>query len=171
MNCDELLVSPTVPPQNYWANTSGNDLIRRMLKNADLTTKDELEELLDGGKITKRLKQELTYREIDDSVENVWSVLYSTGYLTGKHVVHADADVFCLWLPNGEIKRLFSDLVQDWLREAARSDSARINRFCTAFPAEDVLTIQDMLHDYLWDSISVRDTAISVSRHRNGLAS
>ena len=76
---------PFAPPKNYWANTSGNDLIRRLLKKANLTTKNEVEELLNGGQITKRIKQELTYREIDDSIENVWSVLYSTGYLTGMH--------------------------------------------------------------------------------------
>ena len=165
--CDELLADPTVPPQNYWANTSGNDLIRRMLKNADLTTKDEVEELLDGGKIMKRIRQELTYREIDDRVENVWSVLYSTGYLTGKRMDQTDADLFRLWLPNGEIKRLFSDLAQDCFRETALADSARINRFCTAFPAGDAETIQSMLHDYLWDSISVRDTAVRRNMKEN----
>ena len=165
--CDELLADPEACPKNYWANTSGNDLILRLLKKADQTTKDEVEELLNGGKITKNIKQELTYREIDDSAENVWSVLYSTGYLTGKHVERADADLFRLWIPNGEIRKLFSDLVQDWFKEVTRSDSERINRFCVAFPAGDVKTIQDMLHDYLWDSISVRDTAVRTNMKEN----
>ena len=158
--CDELLADPSAPQKNYWANTSGNDLILRLLKKADQTTKDEVEELLNGKAITKRIKQELTYRDIEDGVDNLWSVLYSTGYLTGTHVPQAEADIFRLWIPNGEIRKLFSDLVQDWFREVTLSDSARINRFCTAFPAEDIATIQDMLHDYLWDSISVRDTAV-----------
>ena len=165
--CDELLANPAAPPQNYWANTSGNDLILRLLKKADQTTKDEMEELLNGGEITKKIRQELTYRDIDDSVENVWSVLYSTGYLTGKHVANEDADIFSLWIPNGEIRKLFSDLVQDWFREVTRSDSARINRFCAAFPTGDADTIQDMLHDYLWDSISVRDTAVRTNMKEN----
>ncbi len=165
--CDELLADPGAVPKNYWANTSGNDLILRMLKMADQTTKDEVEELLNGEKITKRIKQELTYREIDDSVENVWSVLYSAGYLTGKHIEQADADVFSLWIPNGEIRKLFSDLVQDWFREVTRSDSARINRFCAAFSAGDAAAIQEMLHDYLWDSISVRDTAVRKTMKEN----
>ena len=165
--CDELLANPVAPPQNYWANTSGNDLILRLLKKADQTTKDEMEELLNGGEITKKIRQELTYRDIDDSVENVWGVLYSTGYLTGKHVANEDADIFSLWIPNGEIRKLFSDLVQDWFREVTRSDSARINRFCAAFPAGDADTIQDMLHDYLWDSISVRDTAVRTTTKEN----
>ena len=116
--CDELLAAPSTPPKNYWANTSGNDLIRRMLQHASLTTKNEVEELLNGGQITKRIKQELTYREIDDSIENVWSVLYAAGYLTGMHVEHKDADIFQLWLPNGEIRKLFYELVEDWFRGA-----------------------------------------------------
>ena len=165
--CDELLADPAVPPKNYWANTSGNDLILRILKRADQTAKAEVEELLNGGEITKSIKQELTYREIDDSAENVWSVLYSTGYLTGRHVELADADLFRLWIPNGEIRKLFSDLVQVWFREMTRSDSARINRFCAAFPEGDVETIQEMLHDYLWDSISVRDTAVRINMKEN----
>lgn len=165
--CDELLAAPGTLPQNYWANTSGNDLIRRMLRNASLTTKRETEEMLNGGQITKRIKQELTYREIDDSVENVWSVLYSTGYLTGMHVEQEDADVFRLWIPNGEIRKLFYSLVEDWFRETTRSDTNRISRFCAALPAGDADTIQEMLGDYLWDSISVRDTAVRRNRKEN----
>ena len=165
--CDELLADPSTPPKNYWANTSGNDLIRRMLKNANLTTKNEVEELLNGGQVTKRIKQELTYREVDDSIESVWSVLYATGYLTGMHVKQADADIFRLWIPNGEIRKLFYELVEDWFREATRSDTARISRFCGAFPAGDTDTIQEMLSDYLWDSISVRDTAVRRNMKEN----
>ena len=165
--CDELLADPSAPPKNYWANTSGNDLIRRMLKNANLTTKSEIEELLNGGKVTKRMKQELTYREIDDSVENVWSVLYAAGYLTGMHVDQEDADIFRLWIPNGEIRKLFYELVQDWFREVTRSDTSRISRFCAAFLAGDTDTIQEMLGDYLWDSISVRDTAVRRNMKEN----
>ena len=165
--CDELLAAPNTPPKNYWANTSGNDLIRRMLKNASLTTKNEVEELLNGGQITKRIKQELTYREVDDSIENVWSVLYATGYLTGMHVEQEAADIFRLWIPNGEIRKLFYELVEDWFREVTRSDTARISRFCGAFPAGDTDTIQEMLSDYLWDSISVRDTAVRRNMKEN----
>src|SRR5699024_4579332 len=165
--CDELLAAPSVPPKNYWANTSGNDLIRRMLKNANLTTKNEVEELLNGGQITKRIKQELTYSEIDDSIENVWSVLYATGYLTGKHMEQADADIFLLWVPNGEIRKLFYELAEDWFREVTRSDTPKITGFCAAFPAGDAMTIQEMLGDYLWDSISVRDTAVRKKMKEN----
>lgn len=165
--CDELLVDPSALPKNYWANTSGNDLIRRLLRQANLSVKDEVEELLGGGQVTKRVKQELTYRDIDESDENLWSVLYATGYLTGRQVGQANADLFQLWIPNGEIRKLFADLVEEWFQETARADSARINRFCAAFPAGDVTAIQEMLHDYLWDSISVRDTAVRKNQKEN----
>ena len=162
-----LLRDKNAKPDNYWANTSGNDLVSHLLEHADQTTKYDVEKLINGETITKSIRQELTYRDIDDSVDNVWSVLYSTGYLTGTHAKNADADVFTLRIPNGEIRKLFCGLVQDWIREMTRSDVSRINRFCRAFPAGDVSTIQDMLHDYLWDSISVRDTAVRVNRKEN----
>ena len=165
--CDELLAAPNTPPKNYWANTSSNDLILRLLEKADQTARAEVEEVLNGEAITKRIKQELTYRDIDDRFENVWSVLYATGYLTGKHVEQEDADIFRLWIPNGEIRKLFYDLVQDWFQEVSRTDSERINRFCAAFPSENVPTIQEMLSDYLWDSISVRDTAVRRNMKEN----
>lgn len=165
--CDELLADRSVSPKNYWANTSGNDLIRRLLKKANLTTKNEVEELLNGRQMTKRIKQELTYREIDDSIENVWSVLYSTGYLTGMHVEQKDAEIFRLWIPNGEIRKLFYELVEDWFCEVTRADISKINRFCAAFPAGDTDAIQEMLGDYLWDSISVRDTAVRRNMEEN----
>ena len=165
--CDELLAAPGTPPKNYWANTSGNDLIRRLLKKANLTTKNEVEELLNGGQVTKRIKQELTYREIDDSIENVWSVLYAAGYLTGTHVEQENADIFRLWIPNGEIQKLFYELVDDWFREVTRSDTSRISRFCAAFQTGDTAVIQEMLSDYLWDSISVRDTAVRRNMKEN----
>lgn len=165
--CDELLADPSALPKNYWANTSGNDLIRRLLRQSNQSAKGEMEELLGGGQVTKRVKQELTYREIDESDENLWSVLYATGYLTGTQVGQADADLFQLWIPNGEIRKLFADLVEEWFQETARADSARINRFCAAFPAADVAAIQEMLQDYLWDSISVRDTAVRKNQKEN----
>lgn len=165
--CDELLAAPDTPPKNYWANTSGNSLILRLLEQADQTTKDEVEELLNGGKITKRIRQELTYRDVEESTENMWSVLYAAGYLTGKHRDQADADIFILWIPNGEIRKLFYELVEDWFQETTRAESSRINRFCAAFPAGDAHTIQEMLGDYLWDSISVRDTAVRINMKEN----
>ncbi|OUN36303.1 hypothetical protein B5G27_03980 [Lachnoclostridium sp. An76] len=163
--CDELLADPDAEPENYWANTSGNDLIRRLLKKADQSTKNDVECLINGGSVTKTIRQELTYREIEDSIDNIWSVLYSTGYLTCRRRVPGKK--MELVLPNREVRDLFIDLIKDWFQEITRADSTRINRFCTAFLEGDVSMIQEMLSDYLWDSISVRDTAVRRNMKEN----
>ncbi|MFQ9014723.1 MAG: AAA family ATPase [Lacrimispora saccharolytica] len=160
-----LLRDRNAEPENYWANTSGNDLVRRLLKRADQTTRNEIEQLLNGGTIVKNIRQELTYRDIEDSIDNIWSVLYSTGYLTQRG--RLPGKQMKLALPNREVKELFIELVKDWFQETTYADSARIQRFCAAFPAGDASTIQDMLHDYLWDSISVRDTAVRATMKEN----
>jgi len=160
-----LLRDPEAEPENYWANTSGNGIIRRLLQKADQTTRDEVEQLINGESIVKTVRQELTYRDIEDSIDNIWSVLYSTGYLTSRG--RLPGKQMKLALPNREVRELFIDLVKDWFREETRADTSRINRFCAAFPKGDVATIQDMLHDYLWDSISVRDTAVRSSMKEN----
>ena len=107
-----------------------------MLKKANQSTKNEVEQLINGGTLTKTIRQELTYREAEDSIDNILSVLYSTEYLTCRRRVPGKK--MELALPNREVRELFIDLVKDWFEE----------------------TTQDMLHDYLWDSISVRDTAV-----------
>ncbi len=160
-----LLRDPEAEPENYWANTSGNGIIRRLLQKADQTTRDEVEQLINGETIVKTVRQELTYRDIEDSIDNIWSVLYSTGYLTSKG--RLPGKQMKLALPNREVRELFIDLVKDWFREETRADTSRINRFCAAFPKGDVATIQDMLYDYLWDSISVRDTAVRSNMKEN----
>ena len=163
--CDVLLSDPEAEPENYWANTSGNGIIRRLLKKADQTTRDEVEQLINGECIVKTVRQELTYRDIESTIDNIWSVLYSTGYLTSRG--RLPGKQMKLALPNREVRELFIDLVKDWFQETTRADSSRINRFCRAFPAGDTDTIQEMLNDYLWDSISVRDTAVRSSMKEN----
>lgn len=163
--CDELLADEDAEPENYWANTSGNDLVRRLIGKADKNTKDEIEQLVNGGTIIKAMKNELTYRDIDESMDNVWSVLLATGYLTYRG--HLPGRQLKLTIPNKEVRELFMDQAKEWFRETTRNDSSRITCFCAAFPAGDVSLIQDMLHDYLWDSISVRDTAVRKNRKEN----
>ena len=160
-----LLRDREAEPENYWANTSGNDLVRRLLKKADQTTRNEIEQLLNGGMIVKNIRQELTYRDIEDSIENIWSVLYSTGYLTQRG--RLPGKQMKLVLPNREVKELFIEFVKNWFQETTYADSARIQRFCAAFPAGDASTIQEMLHDYLWDSISVWDMAVWMNTKEN----
>ena len=163
--CDELLADPGAEPENYWANTSGNDLIRRLLKKANQNTRNDVEQLINGGTIIKSIRQELTYREVEDSIDNIWSVLYSTGYLTCRRRVPGKK--MELALPNREVRELFIELVKDWFEETTRADSGRVSRFCEAFPAGDTDMIQRMLGDYLWDSISVRDTAVRKNMKEN----
>ena len=160
-----LLKDKSAEPENYWANTSGNDLVRRLLKKADQTTQDEVERLINGETITKTIRQELTYRDVEETIDNIWSVLYSTGYLTRRG--RLPGRQMKLALPNREVRELFIDLVKDWFEEITLADSARINRFCAAFPSGDVSVIQEMLHDYLWESISVRDTAVRSNMKEN----
>ena len=128
--CDLLRADPEAEPENYWANTSGNGIIRRLLKKADQTTRDEVEQLINGETIVKTVRQELTYRDIEDSIDNIWSVLYSTGYLTSRG--RLPGKQMKLALPNREVRELFIDLVKDWFREETRADTSRINRFCAA---------------------------------------
>ncbi len=163
--CDELLADPCAEPENYWANTSGNDLIRRLLKKSNQSTRNEVEQLISGRTIIKTIRQELTYKEVEDSVDNIWSVLYSTGYLTCRRRVPGKQ--MELALPNREVKELFIDMVKNWFEETTQADSGRINRFCAAFPAGDTDAIQEMLSAYLWDSISVRDTAVRRNMKEN----
>ena len=163
--CDELLADPNAVPENYWANTSGNDLIRRLLKKANQSTKSDVEQLINGETITKTIRQELTYREVEDSIDNIWSVLYSTGYLTCRRRVPGKK--MELALPNREVRELFIELVKNWFEEIIQADSGRISRFCAAFPSGDMDSIQEMLGDYLWDSISVRDTAVRRNMKEN----
>ena len=160
-----LLKDKEAEPENYWANTSGNDLIRNLLKKANQSTKNEVEQLINGGTITKIIRQELTYREVEDSIDNIWNVLYSTGYLTCRRRIPGRQ--MELVLPNREVRELFIDLVKDWFEETTQADSDRINHFCAAFPAEDAATIQKRLGDYLWDSIRVRDTAVRTNMKEN----
>lgn len=160
-----LLRAPDAEPENYWANTSGNEMVRRFIGKADKNTRDALECLLSGGIIVKSIKKELTYQEIDDSIENIWSVLLATGYLT--QVGRASGKQVELAIPNREVKELFAELVKDWFQEHTRSDLSRIEKFCGAFPAGDAPLIGEMLHDYLWDSISIRDTAVRRDRKEN----
>ena len=160
-----LLKDKYAEPENYWANTSGNDLIRRLLKKANQSTRNDVEQLINGETIIKPIRQELTYREVEDSIDNIWSVLYSTGYLTCRR--RLPGRKMELALPNREVRELFIELVKDWFEETTQADSARINRFCAAFPTGDTATIQEMLSDYLWDSISVRDTAVRRNMKEN----
>ena len=161
----KLLTDPYAEPEAFWINTSGNDLVKRFIDKADKTTRNEIERLIAGEAIEKSIRLDLTYNELDASIANLWSVLFTTGYLT--QTGRAVNGIYKLVIPNREVREVFILQIQEWFKETTLADSARINRFCAAFPAGDVSGIQDMLHDYLWDSISVRDTAVRTSMKEN----
>lgn len=154
--CDALLSDPEAQPENYWANTSGNAMVRRFIGKADRQTRGEIERLVAGERIVKTANQELTYNELDNSMENLWSVLFSTGYLTGKR----SGKQYQLAIPNKELTELFVSQIQQWFKETTRSDTGRLERFCRAFPNGEAEQIEEMLKGYLWNSISIRDTAV-----------
>lgn len=154
----KLLADPFAEPEAFWINTSGNDLVKRFIHKADKTTQNEIERLIVGEAIEKMIRLDLTYHELDASISNLWSVLFTTGYLT--QTGRAVNGVYKLVIPNREVREVFVLQIQEWFKETTLADSTRINRFCAAFPAGDTSTIQEMLQDYLWDTISVRATAI-----------
>ena len=163
--CKALREDPQTPPRDYWSNSSGNDLVKRLIYMANRTTKEEIERLINGESIVKPVRQDLTYKDIDSSIDNIWSVLFSAGYLTQRG--NSYGDELELVIPNKEITKLFVRMAKEWFTETARADFSRIEKFCMAFPGGDADTICEMLGDYLWDSISVRDTAIRKSLKEN----
>lgn len=156
--CDLLKADPNALPQDYWSNTSGNAMVRRFIDKADTRTRDEIERLIAGDEIVKEIHQELTYNELDSSIENLWSVLFTTGYLTQRG---QEGKKYRLAIPNNEIRELFISQIREWFRDVSRKDGETLNQFCEAFPDQNPKKIEEIFSDYLWNTISIRDTASS----------
>lgn len=166
INYIDLLDSePDARPQAFWINTSGNDIIRRFLEMAGQNTRREIERLINGESIGKRVEQELTYRDLYKSIENLWSVLFTTGYLTKRG--KADGDVYQLAVPNQEIRKIFIEQIQEWFREEVRKDQAKLDVFCEAFVKADAKSIEKQFNAYLKKTISIRDTAVKKGKKEN----
>jgi len=162
---DLLRFDPTAKPQDFWSNSSGNALVRSFIDKADVQTKDEIERLIAGEYIEKEISQELTYDEIDKSIANLWSVLFTTGYLT-KHGVTDDGRVR-LSIPNREIKNLFIKKIREWFSDTTANDGKTLEQFCNAFVEKDTEKIEELFGDYLWNTISIRDTAVAKDKKEN----
>lgn len=156
--CDLLKADPNALPQDYWSNTSGNAMVRRFIDKADTRTRDEIERLIAGDEIVKEIHQELTYNELDSSIENLWSVLFTTGYLTQRG---QEGKKYRLAIPNNEIRELFISQIREWFRDVSRKDGETLDQFCEAFPEQNPEKIEEIFSDYLWNTISIRDTASS----------
>ena len=155
---NKLLVKRNWQPQNYWANTSSNEVLKRLLKEATSGTRDEIERLIAGEPVWKQINEELTYKELYDSIENVWSVLFVTGYLTQQG--EADGKMRRLVIPNREIHDIFMTQIRTWMQEKAREDRERLRAFCEAFREADGEAVQRIFTEYLSETVSVRDTAV-----------
>ena len=162
---DELNYDQTVEPQDYWSNSSGNAIVRRLIDKADVQTKDEIERLIVGECIEKELSQELTYDELDKNIGNLWSVLFTTGYLT-KQGRTADGKIR-LAIPNKEIKNLFIKKIREWFRDTSANDGKRLEEFCNAFLEKNTEKIEQLFGEYLWNTISIRDTAVAKEKKEN----
>lgn len=143
-------------PQNYWINTSSNYIVRKFVERADNgTTRREIEKLIAGEEIIKEVRQELTYKEIYDSIENIWSVLYTTGYLTQKGKVGENR--LRLAIPNAEIRSIFLMQIMELFEENVRRDGETLNNFCQALRNGDAENTEKYLTGYLRKTISIRD--------------
>ena len=162
---DLLRFEPTAKPQDFWSNSSGNALVRSFIDKADVQTKDEIERLIAGEYIEKEISQELTYDEIDKSIANLWSVLFTTGYLTKQGVT--DDGKVRLSIPNREIKNLFIKKIREWFSDTTANDGKTLEQFCNAFVDKDPEKIEELFGDYLWNTISIRDTAVAKDKKEN----
>lgn len=152
---DRLLGQPDAEPQAYWINTSGNELVKRFINKANKTTRDEIERLVSGESIEKHVRLELTYDEIDNGIDNLWSVLFTTGYLTQAGMTAQGA--YKLVIPNREIREVYKLQIQEWFKDAVLSNTEQLTACWSAFKAGDAEVIEKYLNNTLSNSISVFD--------------
>lgn len=163
--CKNLCADPAALPEDFWSNSSGNAMVRRFIDKADIRTKNEIERLIAGEDIEKDISQELTYDEIDKSIENLWSVLFTTGYLTHKGCTESGR--YRLAIPNKEVRNLFIRKIREWFSDVTRNDGKTLEEFCNAFVEKDPGKIEQIFGDYLWNTISIRDTATAKAKKEN----
>ncbi len=164
--CDSLLDDKDAQPENYWINTSSNDAVRRFIEeSANATTKREIERLVAGEVIAKEIRQELTYAEIYQSIDNIWSLLFTTGYLTQRG--KAEGRQMKLAIPNLEIRDIYVTQIMEFFKENVREDGEMLNRFCDALQNEDAENVEKIFTEYLRRTISIRDTAVRTEMKEN----
>lgn len=162
---DRLCGDPKASPQSYWINTSGNDLVKRFIDKADKTTRNEIERLIHGESIEKAIRLELTYDEIDTTIDNLWSVLFTTGYLT--QTFRAEKEIYSLKIPNKEIKEVFILQIQEWFKNIIQKDTRPLQNFCTSFLDGNIEEIQNYLMHTLSNMVSILDTKARDNQKEN----
>ena len=128
--CDELRINNMAQPQNYWSNTSSNEAVKRFIQETDKgTVRKEIEKLIAGETIVKEIHQELTYQDMYASIENLWSVLFTTGYLT--QTGRKDANTFMLTIPNMEIRNIFLTQIMEYFKKTVSENGEALEiRYC-----------------------------------------
>ncbi|MCI9005447.1 MAG: AAA family ATPase [Lachnospiraceae bacterium] len=165
-HCDRIRSEPHAQPENYWINTSSNDAVKRLIEeSANATTKREIERLVAGEAITKEIHQELTYAEVYQSIDNIWSLLFTTGYLTQRG--KAKGRQMNLAIPNLEIRDIFETQIMEFFQENVREDGEMLNRFCDALQKKDAEHVEKIYTEYLRKTISIRDTAVRTEMKEN----
>ena len=162
---DYLLADPHAEPEAFWINTSGNDLVKRFIDKADKTTQNEIERLIAGEAIEKKVRLDLTYHELDSSIDNLWSVLFTTGYLT--KTGRAINGVYKLVIPNREVREVFILQIQEWFRKRMADDEKPMREFCRAFLKGEPERIEKRLNIILNRMISVLDAKAPDDKKEN----
>ena len=164
--CDKLKDHADSFPENYWINTSSNDAVRKFIQMSDnFKTKREIEKLLAGEEIIKEIHQELVYPEMYQSLENVWSLLFMTGYLTQRGRV--DAKRYKLAIPNLEIRDIFQTQIMEYFKERVKKDGDTLSRFCDALKSGQETKVEEIFESYLKKTVSIRDTFVKKASKEN----
>lgn len=153
------LMDSKLAPKNYWANTSGNSVISRFIESVNQPhelTKMELEQLVNGGVVQKEINPELTYKDLYSSIENLWSTLFMTGYLTQRG--EPKADRYNLVIPNREIRNIITNHILKMFKESIKDDGKTLGDFCDALLNQKPETVESIFTDYMKKTISIRDT-------------
>lgn len=160
-HADHLRDDGDAKPQTYWINSSGNSLVRRLINRADSSTKDEIERLIAGEAIEKVIRQDLTYDEIENSIDNIWSVLFTTGYLTKVGEVKlpdSESYAYMLVIPNKEVREVFVLQIQEWFKAVVANDNDTMKLLSKAILDKDETILARQLNIVMGRMISILDT-------------
>ena len=157
---------PALQPQNYWLNTSGNEVVRHFIEAlGDGVTKTEMERLIGGEIVQKEIHEEMTYHDLYADMGNVWSVLFMTGYLTQRG--RADGNLYNLVIPNREIRNIFTEQIMKMFQEQAEQDGETLGRFCDALEQGNAEEVERCFTGYMRKTVSTRDTFVRKATKEN----
>ncbi len=157
---------PALQPQNYWLNTSGNEVVRHFIEAlGDGVTKTEMERLIGGEIVQKEIHEEMTYHDLYADMGNVWSVLFMTGYLTQRG--RADGNLYNLVIPNREIRNIFTEQIMKMFQEQAEQDGETLGRFCDALEQGNAEEVERCFTGYMRKTVSIRDTFVRKATKEN----